>query len=153
MVKGKGREREATNKASYENYVQKLKVEQKGFPVNKDGNANIAEVARQCDFGRDRLYGQTKLGIQFRKDLKGIGLEGGPTKRVQDDYLAKKVDKKSRDASVLRTQLDAKVQEVSILRQENEQLKADLKKMKQRKSEHDAAMEEMENTGRRNFFG
>lgn len=153
MAKAKGRSRTEVNKANYELYVSKLREAGKGFPVNKSGDVNIAEIARQCDFGRDRLYQATKLKEQFERDLKDIGLEGGPrkTKAERDDYLAKKADQKSKDASVLKTRLDTAVEELSLLRAKYEKLEAKYETLKRQKSEQSAAMDEMENTGRRGF--
>lgn len=154
MEKAKGRSRTAINRANYDLYVSKLRKAGKGFPVNKSGDANIAEIARQCDFGRDRLYQGSKLHDQFKEDLKDIGLEGSPKKNEaeKDDFNAKRADQKSKDASVLQAQLDVKVQELSLLREQHEKLKAEFDKLKRQKSEHDAAMDELEMTGRRGFF-
>jgi len=140
------------NEMKYLAYVEHLRANKKKFPINKDGNANLSEIARDCEFGRDRLYKNTKLAIWFKEDLKDIGTEGGASKIADDDYLAKKADKKSKDASALRADLDAKIQEVIALRKDIEDLESEVKKLKRQKSENEAAMEDMELTGRRRFF-
>lgn len=140
------------NQIKYLAYVEHLRANKKKFPINKDGNANLSEIARDCEFGRDRLYKNTKLAIWFKEDLKDIGIEGGGSKRENDDYLAKKADQKSKDASALHADLDAKIQEVIGLRKDIEDLKSEIKKLKRQKSESETAMEDMELTGRRRFF-
>ncbi len=150
----KGRAKAEINQAAYKHYVEQLKAEEKGFPRNKDGDANLSEIARKCGFGRDRLYesSKSKLYEQFAKDLVTIGVEGTPPKTSHDEYLAKKVEQKSRDASALKADLDAKVQEVASLRDKVEELTTELNKLKRQKSENEAAMDELESTGRRCFF-
>lgn len=152
MVKAKGRARTEINRANYEHYVNKLKEAGKGFPTNKSGNANLAEIAMKCDFGRDRLYEGSPLHVQFKKDLVNIGLEGDNSVSQKDDYNAKKASQKSKDASALQVQLDVKIQELSLLREKYEKLESELEAIKRKKTEQSAAMEEMENTGRRSFF-
>lgn len=143
-------ERVATtkNETNYLTYVGRLRAVGKKFPITKDGNANLSEIAIQSGFGRDRLYKNKKLSTWFKEDLKDIGIEGNRSKTTNDDFLAKKADKKSRDASVLRTELDAKIQEVDGLRNELEDLQAEIKKLKRQKSENEAAMEEMGNAAK-----
>ena len=152
MSKPRGRARTAINKASYLLYVNTLETQEKGFPANELGEANISEIARECDFGRDRLYQGSPLYNLFMQDLVRIGLEGSNKKRNSNDFLAKKAEGKSKDASILKTQLDSKVQEIAALREKFEKLESDFEKLKSRKSEHIAAMDELENTGRRSFF-
>jgi hypothetical protein len=152
LEKAKGRSRTELNKANYEIYVNKLRKSEKGFPVNKSGNANLAKIAKECDFGRDRLYEGSPLHLRFKQDLSDIGLEGGSNKTQKDDYNAKKATQKSKDASALQVQLDIKVQELFILREKYERIETELKTLKRQRSEHSAAMDELENTGRRSFI-
>jgi len=152
VSKPRGRARTAINKASYLLYVNTLETQEKCFPVNELGEANISEIARKCDFGRDRLYQGAPLYDEFIQDLARIGLEGSKKKRNSDDFLAKKVESKSKDASILKTRLDSKIQEIAALKEKYEKLESDFEKLKSRKSEHIAAMDELESTGRRSFF-
>ena len=152
MAKARGRARTILNKANYEFYVSKLREEGKGFPTRTTGDINLTEIARKCDFGRDRLYEGSPLFAQFKKDLADIGREGCSNETQKDDYNAKRAEKKSKDASALQVQLDIKVQELCILREQYEKLHAEFEKLKRQRLEHDAAMDELESTGRRVFF-
>lgn len=154
MKKLRGRARTETNKENYDRYISELLKKGKGFP-ERGGQVNIAEVARQCDFGRDRLYKDSPLYKQFVKDIKRIGLDNEKLteseSKSSEDLLSEKAEKTSRAASSLQSRLDVKIQELESLRQDYENLKLENKQLKQCKSEQELSMEEMEITGKRGF--
>lgn len=144
MSKPNAVEKGKINKSRFSDYIHKLELTGKKFPINNFGAVNLSEVAKHCGFNRQVFSTNAAMREQLDAAIKRIGtsVDAIPAKKSPNED-------KSRDIDKILTMLDLKDAEIAALKNEIRSLKQAVSDLECKSSEYNSVFDDLLLTGRR----